>query len=148
MKRKQLRVKDAKKLLEQYNPELSQKDKIELLDDKLFVINNLVSFFYYEKKLAPTLRYLLVHPDKLKKIVVDMGAIKFLVGGADIMRPGIVKIADDINKDDFIAAFDEKNDKPIIIGIALFNAKEMQEKTSGKVIKNIHYIGDKLWNTT
>ena len=81
----------------------------------------------------------------LKKITVDMGAVKFVVNGADIMRPGIVEIEEGILKDEFVAVIDKNNQKPLAVGIALFSSEEMKSMTSGKVIKNIHYVGDELW---
>jgi PUA domain protein len=93
---------------------------------------------------VPTLQFLqsdLV----LKKITVDMGAIKFVVNGADIMRPGIVAIEDGIAKDDFIVVIDEQNGKALAVGIALLGTEEIRSSTSGKVIRNIHYVGDDIW---
>ena len=74
-----------------------------------------------------------------------MGAIRFVVNGADIMRPGIVEIEAGIKKDDFVAVVDKNNQKPLAVGIALFSSEEMKAMSSGKVIKNIHYVGDELW---
>ena len=122
--------------------------KFDVLEDeyKIIVINKQAAFFYYNDQVIPTLRYLQNNSDLLKKIIVDMGAVKFVINGADIMRPGITEIDDGINKDDFIVVVDEKNQKPLSVGIALLNSEEMKAATSGKVIKNIHYVGDELWN--
>ena len=75
-----------------------------------------------------------------------MGAIKFVVNGADIMRPGITKIEDNIEANDFIVIVDENNQKPIAIGISLLNSEDLRNTKDGKHIKNIHYVGDKIWN--
>ncbi len=142
---KQTRLK-AKEVNKELGLELSKKDQCVLKEDnyKILFINNEPSFFYYDKKPVPTLKYLQKH-DRLKIIVVDMGAVKFVVNGADIMRPGIVDISDGINKDDFIVIVDENNQKPLAVGIALLNSEDMLKADSGKVIKNIHYVGDDLW---
>lgn len=147
MKRKQLKSKEVNKLLEKYSVNLSKKDQVELVEGKykIISINKRYSFFYHEGKLIPTLRYLQEH-DILKKITVDMGAVKFIIKGADIMRPGVTEIQESIAKDDFIVVVDANNKKPLAVGIALFNTGEMQKQDSGKVIKTIHYVGDGLWN--
>lgn len=75
-----------------------------------------------------------------------MGAIKFVTSGADIMRPGIVELEEGISKDEIICIIDENNKKPLAIGITLMSGEEIQQATSGKVIKNLHYVGDRLWN--
>ena len=146
MKKTRLRSKDVNKELTAYNISLSKKDQVDLLEDiyKIILINQEPSFFYYNDKLVPTLKYL-QNNLILKKITVDMGAVKFVVNGADIMRPGITKIEEEIEKDEFIVIIDEKNQKPLAVGIALLNSEEMQKSTTGKVIKNIHYVGDELW---
>jgi|APSaa5957512622_1039677.scaffolds.fasta_scaffold72437_1 PUA-domain protein len=171
MKKTRLRSKDANKELAQYKIALSKKDQVELVEDdstknrdnndkkdqksinknnktdiknKLILINQLPSFFYYNDKPVPTLKYLQANLI-LKKITVDMGAIKFVINGADIMRPGIKEIEEGIEKEELVVIIDENNQKPLAVGISLLSSTEMQKTTSGKVIKNIHYVGDELW---
>lgn len=146
MKRTPLRSKEMNKELEQYKIALSKKDQVELIEDnyKIIFINKKPSFFYFGEKLVPTLK-LLQENNFLKKITIDMGAVKFIVNGADIMRPGIVEIEPCIVKDEIISVIDKNNKKTLAIGIALFSSDEMKNMSSGKVIKNIHYVGDELW---
>jgi PUA domain protein len=141
--KKQISTKDANTLLEKYKIILTKQDTAST-DEKLVYLNNEPVFFYYEKELYPTLKYLLNHPI-LKNITVDMGAIKFVINGADIMRPGIVVIDANIEKHEAVMIIDQNNKKPLAVGIALFSSEEMQKVSSGKVVKNIHYVGDELW---
>jgi PUA domain protein len=147
VKRTQLKSKEVNRLLEKFNVNLSKKNQIVLIEEKnikLILVDKTPSFFYYKDRICPTLKYL---QDNLilKKITVDMGAIKFVINGADIMRPGIVNIEDGIEKNDLIIVIDEKNGKPLSVGITLLNSEEMNKTTSGKVIKNIHFVGDHIW---
>ena len=146
MKRTRLKSKEVGKILKRYDLVLTKKDQVELLENKfkIIAINKIPAFFYYQEQWIPTLRYLQSH-SLLKRITVDMGAVKFVVNGADIMRPGIVEIEPEINKDEFITIIDQNNKKPLAIGIALLNSEDMQNTKTGKVIKNIHYVGDELW---
>ena len=143
MKQTRLKAKDVNKEL---GLELSKKDQCILKEDshKILYINNEPSFFYYNDKPVPTLKYLQTH-ERLKKITVDMGAVKFVVNGADIMRPGITEIEDGIQRDDFIVIIDQNNKKPLSVGIAQLGTEEFREPTSGQVIKNIHFVGDDIW---
>ena len=75
-----------------------------------------------------------------------MGAVKFVASGADIMRPGVVDIPEEISEGELITIVDENNKKPLAIGKALFNSKDMQELSTGKCIESVHYIGDAIWN--
>ncbi len=146
MKRTQLRNKEAETILEEYKIEISKKDQVEIIEDKykIILINRKPAFFYCDNKPAPALKYLQEHTI-VKIITVDMGAVRFVVNGADIMRPGIVEIQAGIEKDDFVAVVDKNNKKPLAVGIALYSSEEMRVMASGKVIKNIHYVGDELW---
>src|SRR3989338_1707366 len=143
MKRTQLRSEEFAQEVSNanYQLEITKKDQIELQEDeqKIIYLNQKPAFFYQQNKLIPTLKILLEKP-LLKKITVDMGAIPFIIKGADIMRPGIKIIDPQIIKDEPLVIIDEKHQKPLAIGLALYNATEMQTLTTGKVIKNIHYI--------
>ncbi|MSR85886.1 DUF1947 domain-containing protein [Candidatus Woesearchaeota archaeon] len=144
MKRVPMRSKDLQELLKSYSFEVEKKDLVEMADDKIVLINKKPCFFYYEKKLVPTLHVLQTHT-LLKKIVVDMGAVKFLIGGADVMRPGVKEIDPSIQKEEFVVVVDMNNKKPLCVGVALFSAEDMEKQSTGKVIKNIHYVGDSIW---
>jgi PUA domain protein len=122
----------------------SKKDLIEV-DDHIIFNKGSPVFFYNEKKLAPTLKLLLQSDFPIKKIVVDMGAVKHVASGADIMRPGIVEFDAGLEKDDFVVIVDEKNRKPLAIGLMLFSGSDAESAQSGKIVKTIHYVGDDLW---
>ncbi|HLC81680.1 MAG TPA: DUF1947 domain-containing protein [Candidatus Nanoarchaeia archaeon] len=146
MKQTQLKCKEVNQLLEKYSISLSKKDQVVLVETeiKLILVNRQPSFFYYHQQLVPTLKYL-QHNIFLKKVTVDQGAIKFIIGGADVMRPGITEIESGITKDEIIVIMDQNNKKLLAVGIALFNSEQIKAASSGKVVKNIHYVGDKIW---
>ena len=121
-----------------------KKEKIEIEDDIFIVKDNEKIFFFENEKIIPTLKFL-QKKDILKKVTVDMGAVKFVVNGADIMRPGIVLLEEGILKDDYVVIVDEKNKKPLAIGKMLFSGEEINSMKTGKVIKNIHWVGDEMW---
>jgi len=81
----------------------------------------------------------------LPRVVVDMGAVAHLVNGAHVMRPGIREIKDTFVKGGIIVIVDERFGKPIALGIADMDSGVMQSIDKGKVISNVHYVGDPLW---
>jgi PUA-domain protein len=83
---------------------------------------------------------------KLPKAVVDMGAVKFVCNGADIMSPGIVRYEGDFQKGDVIVIVDVTHGKPLAIGETLYNSEDARKTKKGAAIKNLHYVGDKVWN--
>lgn len=139
-----IRPKDLSKELKSYNFPISKKDVIQLLDKKIILINKIPSFFYHENKLVPTLKILL-QKDLLKNVYIDPGAVKYLLNGADLMRPGIVSFDPNIQKNDFVSIKDSIHKKPIAVGISLYSSEELGSLTNGKSIILIHYLGDPLW---
>jgi PUA-domain protein len=148
-------IKDLKdEILSQYDKKflaqiIPDKAKIEFIQteagDVLYAINDVLALWKSGEGIIPVLTLLLKNKVKLKKIVVDMGAIRFVANGADIMRPGITNIDPEIKKGDIIDIVDETHDRSLAVGKALYDAKEMDAKKSGKVVKNLHTIQDAVW---
>ena len=113
--------------------------------DILYAINNVLKLWKSNEGYIPVLTLLLENKVNLKTIIVDMGAVRFVTNGADIMRPGITKIDPKIKKGELVKIVDEKNNRALAVGKAMFDAKNMEAKTSGKVIKNLHTIKDDIW---
>ena len=78
-------------------------------------------------------------------VTVDMGAVKFVTNGADIMAPGIIDADPAIKENDIVWICDEKNKRALAIGKALMDGPEMVSGSKGKAIRNIHHVGDHLW---
>ena len=76
-------------------------------------------------------------------VMVDSGAVRFVVNGADIMKPGIVSADPDIAVGDLVVIVEERHDKPLAIGRALEAGTEM--KGEGKAVKSLHHVGDVIW---
>lgn len=112
----------------------------------LYFINGELTFIRKEGRIFPFLRAILKNLISLPKVVIDMGAIPHIIKGADIMCPGIVSFDFNIKKDDFLVIVDEKHNKPLAIGLALVNDTEFSREKKGKAVKNVHYVGDKLWD--
>ena len=81
-----------------------------------------------------------------KTVTVDMGAIRFVSNGADIMSPGIVDASEGVEAGDIVLIIDETHAKPLAIGVSLISGKEMVENDSGKAVETKHYVGDDIWN--
>ncbi|MHA1231055.1 MAG: DUF1947 domain-containing protein [Candidatus Helarchaeota archaeon] len=111
----------------------------------VYIFNKEFLLFRLNNKLIPSLKCILKNILDLPKIVVDSGALKFILNGADIMRPGIIHIDNYIKKDQFIKIVEETYNRPIAIGLSLYDSTSMKNMSKGKVIKNIHYLNDKLW---
>ncbi|MFH1668822.1 MAG: DUF1947 domain-containing protein [Candidatus Woesearchaeota archaeon] len=135
-----------KEIQEKYGVEefFGKDDKVSVIDDTYILRYNELVLFYKEDLLLPTLR-LILQDNFLKKVVVDMGAVPFAAKGADMMRPGIIEVDTEVEQDDIVAIVDEKNRKPIAIGQTLFSKDEMLMMDRGKMVLNIHHVGDDIW---
>ncbi len=76
-------------------------------------------------------------------VVVDSGAVRFVVNGADIMKPGIVSADPEIAVGNLVVIVEERHNKPLAIGRALVAGTEM--KGEGKAVKSLHHVGDAIW---
>lgn len=92
-----------------------------------------------------TVRGLLRYDAPKRYVTVDMGAVRFVANGADVMGPGIVDADPSIAEGDMVWIRDERNRRPLAIGKALVPAESMLAKTKGKAVASVHYVGDKLW---
>ena len=82
----------------------------------------------------------------LPAAVVDEGAIRFLLNGADVMRPGIRKLDDWGGAGRFVVVREEKKERAIVVGLSTVTGAEAQSMSRGSCLKNLHHVGDKYWN--
>ena len=100
--------------------------------------------FRIDGKIFPTVRGALKLNPAKRKVVVDPGAVKFIINGADVMGPGIVEADPTIKEGDLVIIVEQAHGKALAIGRALIPGSEMPGK-KGKAVRNIHYVGDELW---
>lgn len=133
-------LEDADTVIGKKRIELAQTEDFELI-----LIDGKPLFFIIDGKLFFTVRGALELKPKKRQVIVDAGAVSFIIKGADIMRPGIVSADPDIKEGDMVIIIEQTHDKSLAIGRALVDGEEMIGG-SGKVIKTLHYVGDRMWN--
>lgn len=147
--KKELISKLVSKFGESVQSIFDKKDQMEYIrlenKEEIYLINGTPAIFINNDVVIPMLNFLANHEFPIKAVVVDAGAIKFVSSGADVMRPGIVEIDASITKDECIVIREITHKKPLAIGLALFSGEEMKAMQSGKVIKNIHHVGDSYY---
>jgi PUA-domain protein len=152
-KRRRIRKKDAKRLEEEFIENagrcpFSHKDDIDIAemgDIELVFSGGKVTGLIIDGNAFPSLRGILIAEPTKGYVTVDMGAVKFLYNGADVMAPGIIDADPEIREGDIVWAREEKHGKPLVVGRALMDGKKMVESKSGKAVKTVHSIGDKIW---
>jgi PUA domain protein len=129
---------------------LFKSDRVEIAETdstfQLYLIDKKLLIFGFEGLVFPTVRGAIERPFSQRRVLVDQGAIPYVIKGADVMRPGIVSVTDDVRAGSPVVIAEQRYNKPLAIGIALLDAPAMREATKGKMCKNIHHVGDDLWN--
>ena len=82
--------------------------------------------------------------EKFPNVVVDMGAVKFMCNGANVMRPGIKRYTE-FGTNDIICVIEESQHKFLAVGRAMTDSSALEGMSKGEVVKNLHYISDKYW---
>ncbi len=83
---------------------------------------------------------------QLPRAVVDMGAVRFVCNGADVMAPGIVRYEGEFEVGDVVVVAEVKYGKPLALGEALYSSSQARALKQGPIIKSRHYVSDKVWN--
>jgi PUA domain protein len=145
-----MRRRDARILLQDLSKdygkiEAKKVEVAEFEDKRVYLIDDKLEFIEDENGLYPYLggSYLGALPD----VIVDMGAIRFVCNGADVMAPGIVKV-DEFVEGSLVVIRDESHGKGLSVGKSMRNSKDIEHEGKGKVIQNLHYVGDKVWENT
>ena len=152
-KRKRMRSKEIKSVAEELNglfgiQTFTEDDPLDITEgpdfNLLFCGNDILGMVYEEKPFL-TVRGLHKFKPERRFITVDMGAVKFVTNGADVMGPGIIEADDGIAEGDLVWIRDERNLMPLAVGKALRDTEGIRAKEKGKAVMMLHYVGDKLW---
>ncbi len=120
-------------------------EKFEFEEFSVVTVDNEPLILEFEGRYYFTVYGIMKFRPKKGWVVVDEGAMPFIMRGADVMKPGIVEVDEDIKVGDFVYVVVEGKLTPIAVGIALVDGKEMVGD-KGKAVKNVHHVKDKIWN--
>ena len=91
-----------------------------------------------------------VDPDILPKFTVDRGAVPFVLGGANIMAPGLTNTEkgghmDDVPAEALVAIMVAGKEHAIAIGATTMSAEAIRTENKGNAVENTHWLNDGLW---
>lgn len=147
-KRKTLNRRTANNLVEElsalFGEVYAERFESAMLDEAtLYLLDDVIEFVRDSDDLYPYLGG--THVDRLPRVVVDMGAIPYVCNGADVMAPGITGM-DPFTEGDLVVVRDVTHGKALAIGRALKSSSEIEALRKGRVVENLHYVGDRLWD--
>ena len=133
--------KEKKELNEKLPKGYSIEKKDEIIEkENILYKNNTKYLIIKDSNYLPHLKS--VNEKEYKSIYVDKGAIPYIIKGADIMRPGIRKIDENIEKGELILVKDETHGKILAIGFAELTSEDIKMQEKGKSVKIYHYVSD------
>ncbi|NOY11608.1 MAG: DUF1947 domain-containing protein [Archaeoglobi archaeon] len=149
MKRQKLRKKETKRVLKEVEERTGVKlegelERVEVAGRVVLLLNEEPVLLEHDGRHYFTVYGIMKFRPERGMVVVDEGAVKFVMNGADIMRPGIVEADSSIQEGDFCYVVVEKKLTPLAVGIALTSGEDMVGDR-GKVVENIHHLNDKIW---
>lgn len=152
MSRKSIRRKKATEIISMSNLKLDlskigkvkKAETIEVRDLNLLLINE-VPLLLYTSDCSVFFPFIeSVDFFDCPSVIVDRGALPHILKGADVMIPGIISL-EEFRRNEIIYIKAEGVNRVVAIGRALMSSKEIVELSKGKAVKNLHYIGDKIW---
>ena len=96
---KKKKIKQIKNELGDYGSLLENKKNVEILEaepNSFILVDGEPYIIIIDDKPFPTLKAALANQIDAKTVTVDMGAIRFVSNGADIMSPGIVDASEGV----------------------------------------------------
>jgi PUA domain protein len=159
MKRHRLGKKETKELLEHISDTLGKKARkvtlqdrsLEVVDlsptEKIFLLNEKPILIETGGQTIPALLNgsLL---DLFPSVLVDMGAVPHVCNGADVMAPGIIRVEGEFVAGMLVVIRDERHHKAIAIGRSLYDSNQFRKKKHGRMVENLHFVGDDIWKKT
>ncbi len=115
-----------------------------LPDFDVIIVDGAIHGVIQEESAFLSVRGLLAYRPADRYVTVDMGAIKFVHNGADVMAPGITEADPALQEGDWCWIRDEKNGQPLAVGKCLMAGSAMVG-AKGKAVQSVHHIGDKVW---
>eukprot|EP00768_Dysnectes_brevis_P009671 gnl/Dysnectes_brevis/996_a1111_3947.p1 GENE.gnl/Dysnectes_brevis/996_a1111_3947~~gnl/Dysnectes_brevis/996_a1111_3947.p1 ORF type:complete len:183 (-),score=30.32 gnl/Dysnectes_brevis/996_a1111_3947:70-618(-) len=99
---------------------------------------------HYETFWYPTMRVLHKYPSMVPKCVVHSGACRAVMGGADVMGPGVHALAD-IPHNAAIAVYGHGKQHAMAMGVVVKTCADLVEDPSDVCVKVLHTILDGFW---
>lgn len=136
-----------KTVTSQWNIELPKIKNLkvhQITDDAQLITGTQLKILKIDQEYVPFLSEISLLK-KFPHVVVDMGAVKFMCNGANVMRPGI-KDYSEFEENCLVCVVEESQHKFLAIGKALVSSNKLDTIEKGEILKNLHYISDKFWD--
>lgn len=102
--------------------------------------------------ILPTLKLVHMYPNiGWTTITVDEGAIPYVLGGANIMCPGLTNpggsMPEQLEKGHAVVIMAQSKQHAIAVGVMKMSVNDIRSKNKGVAVEVNHFLGDGLYNT-
>ncbi len=108
--------------------------------------------FFQNKDIGPwfpTLRLVHKYPDIMPRMQVDKGAIRFVLGGANIMCPGFTSaggsMPEELPAESPVAVYAEGKQHCMALGLTKMSTADIKRVNKGIAVETMHYLADGLY---
>ncbi|KAI5189211.1 malignant T-cell-amplified sequence [Nematocida minor] len=125
-------------------------ESIKTADKITYIFRNGVPVFRADgDAYIPTVKCVHMAPEILKKVIVDKGAIKHLINGADVMAPGLLHSTSEyplVSVGDLVAIYGYDKVSALGVGMVEMDNDQLEEQRTGVAIKMLSHLGDKIYS--
>ena len=115
------------------------------LEQKIYILGTEIVALEIDGKPFLSISGLLKYGAKRLYVTVDMGAVKYVANGADVMGPGIIGGDPDVRTGQTVWVREEKFGKLLAIGRSLVDGTVFGTRAPGKHIQSLFHVGDRVW---
>lgn len=111
--------------------------------------NNMPIFIIVNNKYIPLVKTIHLLPDLLNKVIIDSGAIKYLINGADLMAPGLLHSTSTyplVTVGEIVSVYGYGKKSALGVGVVLMDNVMVNEERNGVAVKMISCLGDKIYS--
>ncbi len=119
---------------------------------QLILVNNEIMFYNQNNgPFFPTLKLLHKYPTMMNRMQADKGAIRFILGGANIMCPGFTSkggnLPTPLAAEQPVAIYAEGKQHALAVGLTKMSTDQIVSVNKGIAVETVHYLMDGLWQT-
>ncbi|AWU76336.1 hypothetical protein CAS74_000286 [Pichia kudriavzevii] len=118
---------------------------------QLYVVNGEILFYQQFDDFIPELRLVHKYPEAFPRVQVDRGAIKFVLGGSNIMCPGLTSKGAQLPDEDWpvnkiVVVYAEGKESAMAVGKLAMSINDIKTINKDTGVELYEYLGDGMWN--
>ena len=125
-----------------------------------FIGENVLFYQIQDGTIMPHIKIVHRYPWMLRQMQIDKGGLKHIIGGSDVMVPGLISatgkfgmqthflisyLDERAEKGDVVAVMGEGKTHAIAVGVMQIDGEDFPIKKTGIAIEVKHHLGDALW---